>query len=243
MEDGLVIKVLGWDNGLDDMLHEVLVDLVVGDIWGVLGGYEDGVYSEGNHGTILLSVLNGHLGLAIWPEPGQRAILASLSQAVSQPGGKHMCQGHELWGLVCGIAKHVALVTSTQVLQGLGAHAVHSLANVRALLLDVDQDLAGLAVEANILAVEPNPLAGVAHDLLVVDVGLGGDLAKDHDHVGLGGCLAGNLHADMQFRSASAPKHQTGLVATARLLQAEALTEVTWPATDSYAATEVQAHP
>lgn len=36
-------------------------------------------------------------------------------------------------------------------------------------------------------------LDGVADDLLVVDVGLGGDLAADHDHAGLGHSLAGDL--------------------------------------------------
>ena len=36
-------------------------------------------------------------------------------------------------------------------------------------------------------------LDGVANDLLVVDLGLGGDLAADHDHAGLGDGLAGDL--------------------------------------------------
>lgn len=38
-----------------------------------------------------------------------------------------------------------------------------------------------------------NVLDGIADDLLVVEVCLGGDLTKDHDHASLGGSLAGDL--------------------------------------------------
>ena len=38
-------------------------------------------------------------------------------------------------------------------------------------------------------------LDGVPDHLLVVDLGLGGDLAADHDHAGLGHGLAGDLSA------------------------------------------------
>ena len=37
MENGLVIEVLGWYDSLDDVFHEVLVDLIIGYVWGVLG--------------------------------------------------------------------------------------------------------------------------------------------------------------------------------------------------------------
>jgi len=63
---------------LDDVLHEVLVDLVVGDVLIVLGGDEDGVYTQGDHGAALLAVLNGHLGLAIGAQPWDGAVLAHL---------------------------------------------------------------------------------------------------------------------------------------------------------------------
>ena len=52
-----------------------------------------------------------------------------------------MRQGHELLGLISGIAKHVPLVTSAQLLQGLCAQSVHTLTNVRRLLFQVDEDL------------------------------------------------------------------------------------------------------
>ena len=233
MEDGLVIKVLLGDDRLDDVLHEIGMDLVVGDVWGVLGGDQDGVHADGGQHIALLLVLHGDLGLAIRPQPRHLPVLAHLSphnqrrlispwltlphariaqhgttffrasschvqqrddercdtcskdasakdqhrvpqtfinalaaagsrkplppcpsevvsyprsitiisslcqqkrahlcKAVAELGGEHVGEGHELWGLVCGIAKHVPLVPSTNLLQGFGAQSVHSLANV-----------------------------------------------------------------------------------------------------------------
>ena len=78
MEDGLVVQVLGGHDGLDNVLHQVLVDLVVGDVRGVLGGDEDGVHALGDHGTVLLLVLHSHLGLPIGTQPGYLAVLPHL---------------------------------------------------------------------------------------------------------------------------------------------------------------------
>ncbi len=54
----------------------------------------------------------------------------------------------------------------------------------------VGQGVDWLTLGAVIIA---DVLDGVADDLLVVDVGLGGDLAADHDHPGLGDGLTGDL--------------------------------------------------
>lgn len=78
MEDGLVIKVLGRNDRLDDVLHEVGVDLVIGDVGGVLRGDEDGVHADGNHCAAVLLVLNRHLRLAVWSQPWHAAILPHL---------------------------------------------------------------------------------------------------------------------------------------------------------------------
>ena len=56
VEDGLVVKVLGWDNGLDHMLHQVSADLLVGHILIVLGGDEDGVHALGDERSGALGV-------------------------------------------------------------------------------------------------------------------------------------------------------------------------------------------
>ena len=60
------------------------------------------------------------------------------------------------------------------------------------LLLDGDNDVAGLVVKALGGVVVSDVLDGIADDLLVVDGGSSGDLAEDHDHAGLAAGLAGN---------------------------------------------------
>mmetsp|Transcript_21704 Transcript_21704/g.51879 ORF Transcript_21704/g.51879 Transcript_21704/m.51879 type:complete len:409 (-) Transcript_21704:66-1292(-) len=193
MVDGVVIKVLGRDNRLNDMLHQVSMDLVIAHAVVVLSGDKDGVHADGDHGTILILVLNSDLGLAVRTEPGADAILADLSELVAELGCQHVGEGHELGGLIRGIAKHMTLVTSTNLLQCLGAHAMDTLANVRRLLVDVHKNLALVAVQAHIIRDEANLTADAAHNCLVIHLGLGGDLTKHHHHVGLSGCLTSNL--------------------------------------------------
>ncbi|PKI35564.1 hypothetical protein CRG98_044018 [Punica granatum] len=104
-----------------------------------------------------------------------------------------MAKGHQLRGLIGRVPKHVTLITGTNLLRALGEVAVHTLGNVRALLLNVHEHLAVVSVKPNIIGDEPNRAAGVTHDLLVVNIGLSGDLTEDHDHVGLGAGLTGDL--------------------------------------------------
>ncbi len=78
MEDGLVVQVLLGHDRLDDVLHKVCVDLVIGDVGRVLRGDEDGVHTNGCQSAALLLVLHRHLGLAVWPQPADCAILAHL---------------------------------------------------------------------------------------------------------------------------------------------------------------------
>ena len=75
------------------------------------------------------------------------------------------------------------------------AHTQHSRPAARPWQSCSGPHLAGVCVEAHVLGGEANLSARVAHHLLVVDLGRGGDLAKDHDHVGLAGGLTGHLQA------------------------------------------------
>ena len=104
-----------------------------------------------------------------------------------------MAEGHQLRCLVCCIAKHVTLIPSADLLRALGEMAMDTLGNVRGLLLNVNKHLATICIEAYIIGCEPNSTAGVADNLLIVDIALCGDLTKDHVHVGLGARLTGNL--------------------------------------------------
>ena len=70
-----------------------------------------------------------------------------LGEPVAQLGGQHVGERHELGGLVRGVAKHVALVTGANLLQSLCAEAMHALANIWRLLLNVYQDLSAKGVD------------------------------------------------------------------------------------------------
>ncbi|URD93393.1 hypothetical protein MUK42_32538 [Musa troglodytarum] len=193
VEDGLLIEILLGDDSLDYMLLQVSSNLVIGDGLIVLGGDEHGMHTNGDHGTVVIAVLDGDLGLAIGPQPWTSSIFADFGEASPKFCREDMAQGHQLRCLICCIAKHVTLIPSADLLGALGEMAMDTLGDVRGLLLNVDKHLAAIGIEAYIIGCEPNGTAGVADNLLVVDVALGGDLTKDHDHVGLGARLTGNL--------------------------------------------------
>lgn len=191
MVDGLVVQVLSRDDLLNDLLLDLLPELLSGDILAVLSRHDNGVDALRDNGASIVSVLNGDLGLGIGPEPRQLAALASIGHGLVQLVRKNDGQGQQFGGLVGGIAEHDTLVTSAELLKSL--FVVETLGNVRRLLLNGDQHVAGLVVEALVGAIVANFFDGATNDLLVVKLGLGGDLTKDHDHTGLGGSLASDL--------------------------------------------------
>ena len=103
---------------------------------------------------------------------------------------KHDSQRHVLLGLIGSIAKHDALVTGANLLK---RAVVQGLSDVRRLLFDGDEDVAGLVVKTLGRVVVSDLFNRVADDFLVVYDGFGADFAKDHDHASLGGSLTGNL--------------------------------------------------
>lgn len=70
---------------------------------------------------------------------------------------------------------------------------VETLSNIGRLLLNSDENVAGLVVESLLGRVVSDTLDGVTDDLLVVNVGLGGDLTEDHDQTSLGSGFASDL--------------------------------------------------
>ena len=189
--DGLLIEVLGGDDRLDDVLHDVLVNLLVGDVGLVLGGDDDGVDADGDHAAVLLLVLDGDLGLTIGAQPLEGSVLANVGETLAEAGGEEVGEGHELGGLIGGVAEHDALVTSADLLDALVE--VDALGDIGALLLDGDDDVAGVAVDALVGGGVADVADGGTDDVLEIDLGVGGDLTEDHDHAGLGGGLAGDL--------------------------------------------------
>jgi hypothetical protein len=144
-----------------------------------------------DHSSVVILVFDGDLSLGIRAEPSDLAAVTSNRETFDKSGRKKVSKRHHLGGLVSSIAKHVALVTGTNVL--VLAPDVDTTGDVGRLLLEANHDVAGLVVKALARVVEANALDGVADDLLVVRVALSGDLTEDHDHAGLGGSLTGDL--------------------------------------------------
>jgi hypothetical protein len=189
--DGVVIEVLGGDDLLDDLLLDLLSELLSGDVLGVLGRDDDGVDALGNDGTVVVAVLDGDLGLGVGSEPGERAVAAGGGHGSVKLVGEEESEGEELRGLVGGITEHDTLVTSAELLEGLVV--VKTLSDIGRLLLNGDEQVAGLVVKTLGGVIVADALDGLTDDLLVVELGLGADLTEDHDHTGLGGSLTSNL--------------------------------------------------
>ena len=189
--DGLIAEVLGGDDLLDDLLLDLLSELLGGDVGRVLSRDNDGVDALRDNGTVVVLVLDGDLGLGVGSEPGEGAVTASSGHGSVELVSEEESKGEELRGLVSGITEHDTLVTSTELLKSL--LVVETLGNVRGLLLNSDEQVAGLVVKTLLGVIVTDVLDGITDDLLVVELGLGGDLTEDHDHTGLGGSLTSNL--------------------------------------------------
>ena len=86
------------------------------------------------------------------------------------------------------------------------------LGNIRALLPNVDQDFAIINIKAHIIKNKSNGAACVTDNLLIVYIGLGGNLSKDHNHVSLGACFTCNLA--IRVLSEASIKHCIGDLVT-----------------------------
>ena len=187
MVNGLVVEVLFGDDWLDDVFHEVVLDLFLGDILRVLRGDDNGVDADRRWDAILELVLAGDLRLAVGADPIARPVLADFREFGSELRRQHMREGHEDFGFVGRIPEHDALVASSNVFDFDG---IDRLSNVRRLFLNGDNDIARLVIKAFGRVVVANVLDGIADDLFVVDRRRRGDLAKDHDHARLATRLA-----------------------------------------------------
>lgn len=187
----MLIVVLSGDDLLNDLGLELLADLLGGDRLVVLSGDDDSVNTERNNGTAIVLVLHGDLGLGVRSEPRDGAVAASIGHGLVELVGEKVRERVKLGSLVSGITEHETLVTGTEVLKSL--FEVKTLSDIGGLLLNGNEDVAGVVVEALGRGVVADILDGVTNDGLVVKVGLGGDLAEDHDHASLGGRLASNL--------------------------------------------------
>ena len=191
---GVVVEQLGRDGRADDELDHILAQLCHVHFRGVLRAEHDGVHA---HGAVLLVVLDRDLRLAVGPQIVHQTLLAHGGQALGQLVGQRDGQRHQLRRLVAGEAEHHALVARAVVeraVAGLLAleRLVHAEGDVRALLVDVRDDGAGLAVKTVLRTVVADLAHGLAHDLRDVHVAVGRDLAHDVHDAGRDRALAGD---------------------------------------------------
>src|SRR5438067_7376554 len=172
------------------LLDAKLFDFLVIDFLGVLGGDND----VGNADRFSVLVNHRDLRLRVGPEPIGFAALANPRQLAAEPMGEHDRSRHQFRSIIAGETEHQALVARALLrrLLSLGLLRVHSLRDISRLAGNDVLHEQPVRVE-NIVVVHVTDLAhGITHDLDVIEVRLGRDLAAHHHHVALGVGLAGH---------------------------------------------------
>ena len=168
-----------------NLLHHRLLELRAADVLAMLGGQDDRFDS----GRLAVHVTHRDLALRVRPEPVEGAGAPYLGMAAHQPVGKGDRGGEKGVGLACRVPEHHPLVARPQVLV---AGLVHPHRDVGGLAAERDEHRAGLAVEAVAGVVVPDRAHPVAHQPLIVELGVRPDLARQHHHAGLDQGLAGD---------------------------------------------------
>ena len=206
-EFGLLGEHLGGKDLADHLLDAELLDLLVGNTLGVLGGDDD----VDDAGRLPVDILDGDLALRVGTEPLGGAALAEAGQFTAEAVSIHDRSGHQFGRLVAGVAEHESLVACT-LLGGLLAICllgIDALGDVGALRGDdvVDED--GVGVEDVVAVVVADLADRIADDLskiqgrlewLLAELG-NGDLTADHHDVALGVGLAGDAAHRIQCQA------------------------------------------
>jgi hypothetical protein len=93
MINGTFIEKVRGDDLFDDLFQDLLPQVLGRDVVGVLSGDDDGVDSEGDNGTTVALVLDGHLGLGVWSEPGRAPVRRATDKALLSLWARTMVSG------------------------------------------------------------------------------------------------------------------------------------------------------
>ena len=200
---GLLAKKLGRNNSIDDMLNQILANLVKGDVLIMLGGDNNGINSY----RLAVLIGNSYLSLAIRAEIRQGAVLAHLGQAACQTMCQRDWQRQELRRLIGSIAEHHALVTGTgslclvQITFPCLQSLVNALGNIRRLLIQGNQNTAGISIKAELGTGIADPADGLPGNLGNIHIALGRNLTGNMSLAGSHQGLAGHTAIRILFKN------------------------------------------
>mmetsp|Transcript_16010 Transcript_16010/g.24596 ORF Transcript_16010/g.24596 Transcript_16010/m.24596 type:complete len:330 (-) Transcript_16010:417-1406(-) len=193
MENGVGGQVSSWHHILDHVLQQVRFDLFIAHAILVLRRDQNSVHALWHHASIHIAVHHRHLRLAIRAHPLQNAFLAHVRQSLAKFGRQNVRQWHQFWRLIRRVSKHNALIACAQVFVRFGQMTVHRLRNVGRLLLNRDNHIASLVVNALLRGVIANILDSFANHRFIVHLGRGRDFTKYHHHASFGRGLASDI--------------------------------------------------
>src|SRR3954468_5612389 len=169
---GVLVHQVGRNHAADDLLDDVFLHRLLRDERTVLAGDDDGVDAN----RTVAVVFDGDLRLAVWTEVLEDAVAPRAGQPFGELVRELNRQRHQDFGFGAGKAEHQALVA--------GAAGVDAHRDVGRLAMDRGDDPARVAVEPVLPVGVAGAADGLAHQLLHVDVGVGGDLARDEAEPG-----------------------------------------------------------
>ena len=203
----ILVQQFCGNSGLDDHIDHILADLLQRHLGAVLGGEHHGIHPDG----LLAVILHSDLSLAVRPQIVHKSGLADLGKLPGHFMRQRNRQGHQLRGLIAGVAEHHALIAGAVIQLGLAGflglqRLVHAQSDIAGLLVDVGNNTAGIAVKAVLGAVITDIPDNFPGDLGNIHVAAGGDLAHDVYQAGGSGGLAG--HASVGVLGQNGVQHR-----------------------------------
>ena len=189
MINGIIIQVVGRNNRLDNMFHQISLNLLVSNILVVLSRNNNGVNSCRNWFTIFHLVFTSYLGLTIRTNPRTSSILTYFGQLSTDRSSQVVGQRHKSRSLISSITKHNTLVTSTSILF---FYRINRLSDIRRLFLNSNNNVTGSVIKTFSYIIVSDVLDSFTDYLFVVNSSLGRDFTENHYHTSLGTSLTGN---------------------------------------------------
>ena len=180
VELGVLGDELRWHDWLDDQFADGFFEVLLLDVFVMLGRHHDGF--DANWGVTVVAHRN--LGFAVRAQPVDALMLrlAHVSEPLRQLVRELDRQRHQFGGFGASVTKHQALVASALFRR---VAAINALRDVWRLLFNSNEHAAGGCIKAHSRAGETNFTHSFARDLLVIHRCFGGDFTGDHHKTGL----------------------------------------------------------